>query len=101
MNPLVISNGIPESSLDDVDPKDSSRLSKSLDADLILAKVARWDPDKRWNAAFAAAARLKARGLRTVLLARGGIEHHGEEVLRNARSLGLRVKRHRRAAPAA
>jgi glycosyltransferase involved in cell wall biosynthesis len=92
VNPLVIPNGIPESSLDDVDTKASSRLRRSLDADLILAKIARWDPDKRWNAAFEAAARLKARGLRTVLLARGGIEHHGEEVLRNARSLGLKVK---------
>jgi glycosyltransferase involved in cell wall biosynthesis len=92
VNPLVIPNGIPESSLDEVDTNASIRLSRSLDADLILAKIARWDPDKRWNAAFEAAARLKARGLRTVLLARGGIEHHGEEVLRNARSLGLRVK---------
>ncbi len=92
VNPLVIPNGIPGSLLDDVDTKASSRLIRSLDADVVLAKVARWDPDKGWNAAFAAAARLKARGLRTVLLARGGIEHHGEEVLRNARSLGLRVK---------
>ena len=92
VNPLVIPNGIPESSLDEVDTNASSRLSRSLNADLILAKIARWDPDKRWNAAFEAAARLKARGLRTVLLARGGIEHHGEEVLRNARSLGLRMK---------
>jgi glycosyltransferase involved in cell wall biosynthesis len=92
VNPLVIPNGIPASSLDEVDTNASIRLSRSLDADLILAKIARWDPDKRWNAAFEAAARLKARGLSTVLLARGGIEHHGEEVLRNARSLGLRVK---------
>jgi glycosyltransferase involved in cell wall biosynthesis len=92
VNPLVIANGIPASSFDDIDTSASSRLSRSLDADLILAKIARWDPDKRWNAALQAAAGLKARGLRTVLLARGGIEHHGEEVLRNARSLGLRVK---------
>lgn len=92
VNPLVIPNGIPESSLDDVDIDASSRLRSGLDADLILAKVARWDPDKRWNATFEAAARLKDRGLRTVLLARGGIEPHGEEVLRNARSRGLRIK---------
>jgi glycosyltransferase involved in cell wall biosynthesis len=42
--------------------------------------------------AIEAAARLKARGLKTILLARGGIEGYGEEVLYNARSLGLRVK---------
>ena len=95
VNPLVIPNGIPESSLDDVDTKASSRLVKSLDADLILAKIARWDPDKRWNAAFEAAARLKARGLRTVLLARGGIEHHGEEVLAQCPLSGSEGERHR------
>lgn len=92
VNPLVIANGIPASSLDDVDTDASNLLVKCLNADLILAKVARWDPDKRWNAALEAVAGLKARGLRAVLLARGGIERHGEEVLRNAASLGLRVK---------
>ena len=42
--------------------------------------------------AVGAVARLKARGISTVLLARGGIEPHGVEVMHNARSLGLRVK---------
>jgi glycosyltransferase involved in cell wall biosynthesis len=92
LNPLVIPNGIPASLLDTVDEKAVSRITKSLGADLILSKVARWDPDKRWNMAIEALARLKARGLRTVLLARGGIEPHGEEVMHNARSLGLVVQ---------
>lgn len=39
-----------------------------------------------------ATARLKSRGLRTVLLARGGIEPHGAEVLQKARSMGLVVR---------
>jgi glycosyltransferase involved in cell wall biosynthesis len=78
--------------LDRVDPKAAASLRNGLGADLILAKVARWDPDKRWNMAVEATARLKARGLRTVLLARGGIEPHGREVMYNARSLGLKVK---------
>jgi glycosyltransferase involved in cell wall biosynthesis len=42
--------------------------------------------------AIEATARLKARGLKTTLLARGGMEGYGEEILYNARSLGLRVK---------
>ena len=92
VNPLVIPNGIPGSLLDEVDANASTRLSRSLNADLILAKVARWDPDKSWNAAVEATARLKARGMRTVLLARGGMEPHGEEVLHNAYSLGLKIK---------
>lgn len=92
LNPLVIPNGIPRSLLDEVDGDAAARLRKIVDADLILTKVARWDPDKRWNAAVEATARMKASGIRTVLLARGGMEPHGEEVMHNARSLGLRVE---------
>jgi glycosyltransferase involved in cell wall biosynthesis len=92
LNPLVIPNGIPRSLLNRVDANATAKLKRSLGADLILAKVARWDPDKRWNMAVEATARLKARGMRTVLLARGGMEPHGEEVMYNARSLGLTVK---------
>ncbi len=92
VNPLVIPNGIPKSLLDDVDGNASANLKKHLNVDLLLSKVARWDPDKRWNAAVEATARLKARGMRTLLLARGGIEPHGEEVMYNARSLGLKIK---------
>ena len=86
---FVIPNGIPESLLDDVDEGLVARLRRSLDADLILAKVARWDPDKRWDMVVEATAKLKARGLKTVLLARGGIEPYGGEVMNNAQCLGL------------
>jgi glycosyltransferase involved in cell wall biosynthesis len=92
LNPLVIPNGIPRALLSRVNENLAARLKRSLDADLILSKVARWDPDKRWNMAVEATARLKARGMKTVLLARGGIEPHGEEVMYNARSLGLNIK---------
>jgi glycosyltransferase involved in cell wall biosynthesis len=92
LNPLVIPNGIPKSLLNRVDTNAAAKLKRSLDADLILAKVARWDPDKRWNMAVEATAKLKARGIRTVLIARGGMEPHGKEVMYNARSLGLTVK---------
>jgi len=92
LNPLVIPNGIPSFLLNKVNEKATARLRKSVDADLLLSKVARWDPDKRWNMAIEAIARLKAGGRKAVLLARGGIEPHGEEVMHNARSLGLVVK---------
>jgi glycosyltransferase involved in cell wall biosynthesis len=92
IDPLVIPNGIPNSLLGRVSSGAAALLRKSLDADLVLAKVARWDPDKRWNMAIEAVANLKARGKKTVLLARGGIEPHGEEVMYNARSLGLKVR---------
>ncbi len=92
IDPLVIPNGIPNSLLGRVSSRAAERLRKSIDAELVLAKVARWDPDKRWNMAVEAMARLKARGKKAVLLARGGIEPHGQEVLYNARSLGLKVR---------
>jgi glycosyltransferase involved in cell wall biosynthesis len=92
IDPLVIPNGIPNSLLGRVSSQAAERLRKSIDADLVLAKVARWDPDKRWNMAIEAMANLKARGKKAVLLARGGIEPHGQEVLDNARSRGLKVR---------
>jgi len=92
LNPLVIPNGIPRHLLNRVNPEATARLKQMLHADIVLNKVARWDPDKRWHMAIDATARLKARGLRTALLARGGIEPHGNEVLKKARFLGLSVK---------
>jgi len=92
LNPLIIPNGIPRSLLRNVDNKITDTVRQAIGTDLILCKVARWDPDKRWNTAVEAVARLKSSGLKTVLLARGGMESHGQEVLYNARSLGLTVK---------
>lgn len=53
---------------------------------MLLTKVARWDPDKRWIMALAD---LKAQGMRPLLVARAGQEPHGEEVVARAESLGL------------
>ncbi|MBI4295546.1 MAG: glycosyltransferase [Chloroflexi bacterium] len=92
INPLVIPNGIPKSLLDEVDEREATGLAGRLNADVILTKVARWDPDKRWLEAVQATARLKARGIRAVLLARGGIEPYGEEILQSARLLGLKIE---------
>jgi glycosyltransferase involved in cell wall biosynthesis len=92
VNPLVIPNGIPGSLLGRVPSRPEEGFRRSMDADLVLAKVARWDPDKRWNMAVEAMAHLRGRGKRAVLLARGGIEPHEEEVMHHARSLGLKVR---------
>ena len=93
LNPLVIPNGIPKRLLEPVDGDKVQQLRQclSIDGGTVLTKVARWDPDKRWNMAVESVARLKQRGLRTVLLARGGLEPHGVEVLGRARMLGLTV----------
>jgi glycosyltransferase involved in cell wall biosynthesis len=92
LNPIVIPNGIPKNLLEPVNTVLSASLRRSLRADLVLTKIARWDPDKRWNMAIEAVAGLKARGLKTKLIARGGMEGYGEEVLNHASSAGLTVK---------
>jgi glycosyltransferase involved in cell wall biosynthesis len=56
--------------------------------------VARWDPDKRWLLAIDTVGELKRHGWRPLLIARGGVEKHGEEVLARAGAVGLRVVEH-------
>jgi glycosyltransferase involved in cell wall biosynthesis len=92
LNPIVIPNGIPRHLLNRIDLNLSHSFRQRLGSDLVLAKIARWDPDKRWNMALESIARLKARGLKVTLIGRGGAESYGEEIEYNARSLGLRVK---------
>jgi glycosyltransferase involved in cell wall biosynthesis len=92
LNPLVIPNGIPKCLLEKIDDASCREVRNALNAELILCKVARWDRDKRWNEAVRATARLKDMGLKALLLARGGAEPYGAEVMSTARSLGLEVK---------
>ena len=92
VNPLVIPNGIPDTLLGEVDNTVSVRLRQQLRSELLLTKVARFDTTKGWNEAVETTARLNQKGTKTVLLARGGIESYGEEVLYNARQMGLKVR---------
>jgi len=92
LNPLVIPNGIPRRLLRSIDTKLVQVLRHSLDTDLIMSKVARWDPDKGWNAAVEATAELKEKGIKVTLIARGGIEPYGGSVMDHARSSGLTVR---------
>jgi len=91
-NPLVIPNGIPARAVGPVDEVAVARVREVLGGRPLLFKIGRFDPDKRWNMAVEAVARLKAMGMRPVFPMRGGIEPHGAEVLANARSMGLSVK---------
>ena len=91
VDPVVIPNGL---SHDDFAPPDRVALSKlrhHLVGRLVLTKVARWDPDKRWLLAIDTVAELKQRGLRPLLIARGGVEAHGAEVMFRAAAAGLRL----------
>ena len=91
VDPRVIPNGIAMEWLKPCDRKAVHALKRLAGGRLLLAKVARWDPDKRWLMAVDAVGELKARGLQPLFVARGGIEAHGSEVVARARALGLRA----------
>jgi glycosyltransferase involved in cell wall biosynthesis len=93
-DPIVIPNGIPARWLEPSSEMDTlARDARSLFAERAwLVKVARWDPDKRWLMAVEAIAGLKRLGIPALLLAKGGIEGHGGEVMHLAHGLGLQVR---------
>ena len=92
VDPLVIPNGIPTRWLG-APPDDSADCVRQHVGDgPLLVKVARWDPDKRWKLALETVAQLKDEDRPARLVARGGLEAHGGEVLDHARALGLRVR---------
>lgn len=87
----VVPNGIPDCWLEPT-PRQSIQASARLFKDrLTLIKVARWDPDKRWDMAVDAVAELKAMGVGPLFLVRGGVEAHGYEVMARAVKQGLNV----------
>jgi glycosyltransferase involved in cell wall biosynthesis len=91
VEPVVIPNGLEPGAFDPVAPEAIEQFANTIAPRLMLAKVARFDPDKRWLATVEIVAELKQRGARPLLVARGGIEAHGHEVLARARALGLSI----------
>ena len=91
VNPLVIPNGLTADALVAPGRESVAALRSRLHNRTLLSKVARWDPDKRWLLAIETVRVLKSLGWRPLLLARGGIEEHGAEVLATAAAAGLRV----------
>lgn len=95
INAIVVPNGIPERMLTPSDPETVFKLRGALKGrgtDLAVLKIGRFDPAKRWIMAVETVARLKARGIRTTFLVRGGMEPHGADVFRRAAELGLSVQ---------
>jgi glycosyltransferase involved in cell wall biosynthesis len=91
VNPLVIPNGLTADTLVPPDRKAVAALRATLRHRIVLSKVARWDPDKQWLLAIQTVRVLKDQGWQPLLIARGGIEAHGTEVLAAAAAAGLRV----------
>jgi glycosyltransferase involved in cell wall biosynthesis len=95
VNALTIPNGIPPRYLETVSVKSVRALRTAAQRGnpdrLVLFKIGRFDPDKRWLMAVEAVSRLKYSGHPITMMIRGGIEPHGGEVLNRARHLGLNV----------
>jgi glycosyltransferase involved in cell wall biosynthesis len=91
LDPLVIANGLePEAFV--LPERDAvAAFRAQTRGRTVVAKVARWHPDKRWLYAVDTVKVMKQRGGRPLLLARGGVESHGTEVYAAAAAAGLRV----------
>jgi glycosyltransferase involved in cell wall biosynthesis len=87
----VIPNGIPEHWLGPLDRGACNSLSRLLADRMTLVKVARFDPDKRWDMSVDAVSLLKRAEARPLFLARGGLEDHGRDVIARSRRAGLRL----------
>jgi len=90
-DPIVIHNGLGRDAYEEPDPAAVWALRQRFHDRTLLSKVGRWDPDKNWLLAVAIVEELKHRGSRPLLVARGGVERHGAEVMAAAQSAGLHV----------
>jgi glycosyltransferase involved in cell wall biosynthesis len=99
VDPIVIPNGLGAEAFVPPDAAAVEALRRLAPQRTLLAKMARWDPDKGWLASVDIAARLKQRGARPLLIARGGREAYGKIVIAHARARGLAVSHQRAATP--
>jgi glycosyltransferase involved in cell wall biosynthesis len=94
VDPLVVPNGLPADAFDAPDRSACAGLRRHFRDRILVAKMARWDPDKGWLATVDTVSRMKRAGWRPLLVARGGSEAHGAEVRAAMRARGLtRVER--------
>ena len=86
---LVVPNGLPSEAFDPLPGTACTALRKQFKDRTVIAKVARWDPDKRWLGAVEIVAEMKRAQWRPLLIARGGAEPYGGEVLAAMHAHGL------------
>jgi glycosyltransferase involved in cell wall biosynthesis len=88
---IAIPNGLSADAYLPPDRAAVAQLRRNFAGRTALTKMARWDPDKRWLASVDIVAELRKLGLKPLLIARGGREAHGAEVLQAMRDAGLSI----------
>ena len=88
LNPLVIPNGIPSRWLQAVPSEHTLGLRRCING-VLLAKVGRYHPDKRWLMAIEAVGQLKRMGMKPRLLVRGSADNYRLAVIERAFEQGL------------
>ena len=89
VDPMVVPNGLPGEAFEAPDRAGCEALRRRFRDRTVVVKMARWDPDKRWLSAVESVALMKRLGWRPLLVARGGSEAHGADVLALMRAHGL------------
>lgn len=89
----AIPNGMEDHWLAPLPPGSTQPLEKALKNRMAITKVARWDPEKRWDYAIDAVSVTKGAGMAPVLIARGGAPERAGDVLARIRHHGLRLTR--------
>jgi glycosyltransferase involved in cell wall biosynthesis len=88
---IVIPNGLDSAALEMPARSVVRELRRRVRGRTLLVKMGRFDPGKGWLDAIAITAAMKRLGWRPLLLARGGPERYGREVLAAARKANLGV----------
>jgi glycosyltransferase involved in cell wall biosynthesis len=91
VSPLVIPNGLSADTLLPPKREAVATFRALVRGRTVVSKVARWDADKRWLMAIDTVVAMKRVGWQPLLIARGGLEPYGAEVLAAAAAAGLRV----------
>jgi glycosyltransferase involved in cell wall biosynthesis len=90
VDPLVIPNGLAEDAFEAPDRRACAEFKRRFRDRTVVTKMARWDPGKCWLDTVDIVAAMKHAGWRPLLIARGGSEPHGAEVLASMEAHGLR-----------
>jgi hypothetical protein len=88
---VVLPNGLSPDAYLAPDRGAVNQLRRMFAGRIAITKMARWDPDKNWLGSIEIIAHMKQLGLRPLLIARGGLERHGVEVMNAMHRAGLRV----------